>query len=342
MAREARVSVVIPCKDAEAFLAETVESVLAQRGVAVEPIVVDDGSGDGSWRIARSFGDRVRAVRQASRGACHARNHGARLASGRWLMFLDADDLVTDDTLAALVDALDGRTDRVAGCAWSWLVRAGARWRIRQGLPVAAPAGDALGAWLGGWYIPPCAVLWPREAFFRAGGWDESILADQDGDLMLRALIAGVGIAIADGGHAYYRDHGAARLSISKNISPAALRSRLQVVDRAAELLRADGRFERYRPALGKAYHRLAKLAYDADRGFALDCERRAQALAGRQAIAGHAAHRVLCRWIGLDRERRIARVVRRTGVLRLGRRIRISFRPAYGGSAAGGGARKR
>ncbi|HEX6938023.1 MAG TPA: glycosyltransferase [Longimicrobiales bacterium] len=337
MPRDARVSVIIPCRDAEAFLAEAIESVLAQRGVEVEPIVVDDGSRDRSWQIAQSYGALIVVVRQEARGACHARNHGARRATGRYLMFLDADDVLAEDALAAQVDALGGRTDRIAACAWSWLRRAGGRWRVVPGLPIEPPGGDPIAAWLDGWYIPPCALVWPREAFRRTGGWDETILADQDGDLMLRALIGGVGLAAAPGGHAYYRDHGTARLSVSKNVAPEALRSRRRVIERAADALRAAGRAAQYRPSIGRAFHRLAKMAYDADREFALDCERQAERLAGRRAITGPAAHRLLCRLVGLDRERRIARAIRRTGVLRLGRRIRLSLRPAHGRARTGG-----
>lgn len=330
MRHEPRVSVILPCRDAAEFLRDAIESVLAQRYAAVEPILVDDGSRDGSWAIARSYGDRVLAVRQDGRGACHARNRGARLATGRFLMFLDADDALAPDAVGALVAALGERGDRVAVCAWSWLVRAGSRWRVVRGLAPSPPGGDAFAGWLGGWYAPPCAVLWPREAFERTGGWDESVLADQDGDLMLRALAAGVGIVAATGGHAYYRDHGATRLSISKDISGPALASRRRVIDRAAARLAEDGRLERYAVPLGQAYHRLAKLGYDADPAFSRECAARARALAGRRAIVGPAAHRLLCRALGLERERRFARLVRRTGVLRLGRRIRASLHPAF------------
>lgn len=339
MRHDVRVSVVIPCRNAEQFLAEAIESVLAQRGVEVETVVVDDGSTDGSWRIARSYGGRIVAVRQEGRGACHARNSGARLATGTHLMFLDADDVLGAGALVALVDALEGRTDRVAACGWSWLVRVGRWWRVRPGPGLEPPQGDAIAGWLEGWYVPPCAVLWPREAFEATGGWDEMVLADQDGDLMLRALIGGMRIAAAVGGHAYYRDHGTARLSVSKNISAAALRSRREVIDRAAARLREDGRFERYRLSIARAYHRLAKMAYDGDRDFALECHREGARLAGRDAITGHRAHRTLCRLVGLDRERRFARAVRRTGALRLGRRVRRSFLPRYSGHVTTGDA---
>src|SRR5581483_6525010 len=70
------VSVVIPAFDAEAYLAEAIESVLAQTAMADEVLVVDDGSADATSDIARSFGDPVRCIRQARGGPGAAMNQG--------------------------------------------------------------------------------------------------------------------------------------------------------------------------------------------------------------------------------------------------------------------------
>lgn len=103
----ARVSVVIPVRDGEAFLAQAIDSVLGQTVPAAEVIVVDDGSTDGSRSIARAYAGRVTAVeRERSGGAAAAVNHGARVASGDMFAFLDADDLWTPDKLALQLRAL--------------------------------------------------------------------------------------------------------------------------------------------------------------------------------------------------------------------------------------------
>ena len=100
-------SVVIPAYNAEAFLADTLRSVLAQRDDDFEVIVVDDGSTDRTADLAAAFEPEVRLIRQAN-GGCHAaRNAGIDAASGRYVCFLDADDLWFPWTLAAYRRTLD-------------------------------------------------------------------------------------------------------------------------------------------------------------------------------------------------------------------------------------------
>lgn len=87
------VSCVVPVYNGERFLAEALESVLAQTHPRIDLVVVDDGSTDGTAAVARSFGDRVRYVRQENAGPAAARNRGLEHARGAFVGFLDADDL---------------------------------------------------------------------------------------------------------------------------------------------------------------------------------------------------------------------------------------------------------
>lgn len=100
MSRSYQVSVVIPVFNGEKFLAEAIESVLAQQQPDIEILVVDDGSTDGTAAVAEKFGSAVRLIRQPNRGVSAARNHGIRLAQAEVLAFLDADDLFTPDKFA--------------------------------------------------------------------------------------------------------------------------------------------------------------------------------------------------------------------------------------------------
>lgn len=111
------VSVIIPVFNNAEFLAEAIESVLAQSYRPSEIIVVDDGSTDCSAAIAKGFGSALRYCFQSNMGAGGARNLGISLAQGKWLAFLDADDFWEKDKLsvqAAAVEA-DPALDMVFG-----------------------------------------------------------------------------------------------------------------------------------------------------------------------------------------------------------------------------------
>jgi glycosyltransferase involved in cell wall biosynthesis len=99
------VSVVIPAYNAAKFLAAAIHSVQSQRHPAIEIIVVDDGSTDGSGDIPCGIAG-VRCLRQGNCGIAAARNAGVGDARGSLLAFLDADDLWTPDKLTLQIDAL--------------------------------------------------------------------------------------------------------------------------------------------------------------------------------------------------------------------------------------------
>lgn len=101
------VSVVVPVHNGSLFLAQALDSILAQTLPPLEVIVVDDGSNDESGAIAESYGPPVRLLRQPKAGPAEARNTGIAAAVGRYLAFLDADDLWPPDKVASQVDALE-------------------------------------------------------------------------------------------------------------------------------------------------------------------------------------------------------------------------------------------
>ena len=100
------ISVIIPCYNYGRFLSEAVNSVLRQQknGLTVEVIVVDDGSTDDTAAVAQGFGAAIRYVYQEHQGVCAVRNAGIRAAEGEFLVFLDADDLLTANTLSSQLD----------------------------------------------------------------------------------------------------------------------------------------------------------------------------------------------------------------------------------------------
>ena len=97
------VSVIIPNHNYGRYLREAVDSVLAQTYPHREILVVDDGSTDESPDILRSYGDRVRGIRQARQGVAAARNRGVANSRGALMAFLDADDRWRPEKLARQV-----------------------------------------------------------------------------------------------------------------------------------------------------------------------------------------------------------------------------------------------
>lgn len=102
-ADEPLVSIVIASYDYERFLAQAIDSALAQTHPAVEVVVVDDGSTDRSPDIIRGYGDRVDPVFQPNAGQAAAWNTGRRQASGDIVLFLDADDRLDADVVSRIV-----------------------------------------------------------------------------------------------------------------------------------------------------------------------------------------------------------------------------------------------
>jgi glycosyltransferase involved in cell wall biosynthesis len=104
-------SIVIPCFNHADYLAEAIDSALAQTYPAVEVIVVNDGSTDNSEVVALAYGDRIRYIRQDNAGLPAARNTGIRWARGDYILFLDADDILDGDFVAKCMRVLDAHPE---------------------------------------------------------------------------------------------------------------------------------------------------------------------------------------------------------------------------------------
>src|ERR1700730_16393596 len=93
------VSILIPCYNAERWVAQAIRSALAQTWPDKEVVVVDDGSTDGSLEVIQSFGDVIRYETRPNRGGNVARNRLLELAPGEWIQYLDADDYLLPDKI---------------------------------------------------------------------------------------------------------------------------------------------------------------------------------------------------------------------------------------------------
>ena len=105
------VSCIVPVFNGERYLAEALDSILAQTWRPVEVIVVDDGSTDGTAHIAAGYGAEVSYIHQANAGPAAARNRGLDAARGEFIAFLDADDLWHKEKLARQMARFEARPE---------------------------------------------------------------------------------------------------------------------------------------------------------------------------------------------------------------------------------------
>jgi glycosyltransferase involved in cell wall biosynthesis len=194
------VTIGIPCYNGERWIRQCVESALAQTWAAREVIVVDDGSTDGSRAMLSGFGDAIRVLEGAHRGANHARNEVLAQARGEWLQFLDADDYLEPQKIAQqFAEARDGAdVDVIVGPVW--IEENGARTASELD-----PQLDRWTQWLA-WQLPQTGgCLWRKQALDALGGWKENQPCCQEHELYLRALKSGLRFVFAPTPHAVYR-----------------------------------------------------------------------------------------------------------------------------------------
>jgi len=208
-----RVSVIMPCYNAAAHVGQAIEDVLGQTHRAVELIVVDDGSTDGSAEVVAGYGQAVRLIRQSNRGSASARNAGLAHATGAYAAFLDADDRWDPRILETLVGALsDTRADSsneaadLAYCGWArfWGDLETARPFIPHDLE--ADPVDKLESMLQACPFPIHAALVRMDRLREVGGFDPRFPPAEDYDLWLR-LAARCRFVRVPQVMAYYRRH---------------------------------------------------------------------------------------------------------------------------------------
>ncbi len=331
-------SVVMPCHNAAEFVAEAMESALAQTYQPLELVVVDDASTDASWavieEVAARHPGRVTALRlERNRGGCHARNLGAATARGEFLIFLDADDALSPPTIAAMVAAVRDQPDGIAVTPWVHLEQVEGEWReTPASLELLEPGADIFRAWLEGTaWAPTSAVLWRRDVYERTGGWDESLAREQDDDLMMRAYSLGARIVRSEGGCACYRLQGGLGISVTRGVAIEKLQSSVRVVEMLWREVQRHGRADELRSAVGNVYHQLALRGFQQGHvELARECLRRGNEMAGPRILSPKRVGRALERLLGLERKERVVQALARYGVATPERRQTFKIRKVF------------
>lgn len=203
------VSIIIPCYNKRAYVGAAVESALAQ-GEGIEVIVIDDGSTDGSLDVVSQYKSRIVLEVGPNRGGSAARNRGLALANGKFIQFLDADDLLPEGKIQSQLDLLlDAEEADIAFCPWSYfhddgqIERSDDRcyWQsYDSGLNLL------IDMWTFGGFFPPHTWLMSRSIIDKAGFWDEALTGDDDGEFFARILVRSKGVHFVGGTYVLYRD----------------------------------------------------------------------------------------------------------------------------------------
>lgn len=222
------VSVLVPAFNAQRWIGECITSVLSQTWPEYELIVVDDGSSDRTYEIARRFQSRcVKVVSQDNRGASAARNKALSLAQGEYIQWLDADDLLAADKISQQLryeGELRNSSVLLSSCFGSFFFRVHkARFRPTRLWNDMSPVEWFITRFSDRVWMNPAVWLVSRRLTDQIGPWDERLTLNDDGEYFARAVAACEGIRFVPEARCYYRQANAG--SLSKTYSHEALES---------------------------------------------------------------------------------------------------------------------
>jgi glycosyltransferase involved in cell wall biosynthesis len=192
-----RVSVIIPTYNTARYIAEAVESVLAQTYCDFEVLVVDDGSTDNTHQVLQPYLNKIEYIWQENQERAHTRNNGIRRARGEFIAFLDSDDVWRPGKLAQQVAALDSATQAVLAYGVALNIDEARRplnfWGSRYSCGQPDPSGASApqiyqpgGEILFGTPLMPSVVLVRRAALDQTGLFDPQATPVEDWELWLR------------------------------------------------------------------------------------------------------------------------------------------------------------
>lgn len=208
------VSVIIPNYNSIKFIEETLNCVFGQTHENIELIIVDDGSTDGSFEYISNLNKpNLKLVKNQGKGACAARNHGLRIATGDYIQFLDADDLLSPDKIKLQVAVLENQPESIAVCNTKHFYGIIENGEItdKEFLYTTHNSEEFLlnlygsngvqnmvqtGAWLS-----PTALL------NKVDHWDETLSKDQDGEYFCRVVTQAKQVIYVADAINYYRKH---------------------------------------------------------------------------------------------------------------------------------------
>lgn len=296
------ISVIIPCFNAERWIAAAVDSVLSHHEASIEVVVVNDGSSDSSREILAGFGQRIRVIDQENAGVSAARNAGIAAATGDYLRFLDADDLFGSNPLTLGLELARMQQDsvivgRTNVTDKTEIIRQSGAYNlacnVRSGDPIDPAFLLTQATHSSLWLIP--RTLFGAELRFPVG-----IGLGEEYGFVRRLIHAAPAFIACESIFCTVRDHDGPRLS-RRGTEADYLAQLAQIKENANLVLALAG--HRDHPALALIARRIWVLGRDCLRlGYpvaAKDHFDLASNLLGRRAISGHWSYRVVAGLLG-------------------------------------------
>lgn len=200
----------MPAYNAGKYIAEAVRSVLDQTYTKWELIIVNDGSTDDTANALRQFTDpRIRIHHQENSGQCAAANKAFGLSKGRFIKFMDADDMISPGYIAEQVKRLGDSDDIIASAAWGRFYNddIGTFKLVEDFIKVDCKPIDWLVSSMDGKQVMMQCAIWliPRAVLEKSGLWDERLSLINDFEFIIRVLLCATEIRFAENAVLYYR-----------------------------------------------------------------------------------------------------------------------------------------
>ncbi len=200
------ISVIIPTYNCEQYIAQAIESVLAQKDCEYEIIVIDDGSTDRTGDILEPYNQEIRYIKQKNQGVAAARNRGIAEAKGELIAFLDADDYFLPGKLAAQ-SAIFAKRPNLGIVNSGWLRVSSQGEKLLEVRPWEKSPQLNLEDWLQWRPVLPSAMMFRREWLEYVGGFDARFPPAEDTELVLRLAYMGCQSAWLKRVTVCYRQH---------------------------------------------------------------------------------------------------------------------------------------
>ncbi len=239
------VSIIIPVYNAENYISACIDSVVNQTYANTEIIVINNCSTDASLEKIKAFkSGNIKVYDCETPGACKARNLGLEKAKGDFIQFLDADDLISENKIAAQLASLANTSAHLSICKTQvfWDDETSSK-QTFENLDLLIDSNDPVAflQTLYGKHKTPGMMqtnswLVPKKLIEKARNWNENLKQDQDGEYFCRLVLASEGIRVAPDAVNYYRKYRADK-SISGNKAVEYKASALEALHLKTKLL---------------------------------------------------------------------------------------------------------